>query len=310
MARALDGAIAERSRNLLGLLTTAHLDALGVTRQQRRTLVARGVLVPVHRGVLRHAAHPTSWRQSVLAGVLATGDAAVASHRTAAMLWRFDGFDRPGCSPVEVTVPRARQRRPPGEVVVHRTASLDRADVDLRRGIPRTSPARTLCDIAPGMAVPRLEATFDHAVRRGLIWPPHVRWRLDELRRRGRTGPAMVADLLDHTQGRPQGDSWLEQEGVRIIAEAGLPTPRCQVKLRKAGGGIARVDLFWDRGRLVAELDGHASHATRRQRQSGAERAARLELSGWRVLAFTYEDVTERPGYVVATIRAHLAQRS
>lgn len=310
MARALDGAIAERSRKLLGLVTTAHLDGLGVTRQQRRTLVARGVLVPVHRGVWRHAAHPTSWRQAVLAAVLAAGPDAVASHRTAAALWRFDGFDQPGAWPVEVTVPRARQRRPPAEIVVHRATSLDRSDVDGRPGIRRTSAARTLCDVAPGLSTAQLEATFDHAVRRGLIWPPHLRWRLDELRRRGRTGPAAVADLLDRTEGRPRGESWLEQEGVRIIAEAGLPTPRCQVKLRRAGGGVARVDLLWDRGRLVAELDGHASHSTRRQRQAGAERAARLELSGWRVLTFTYEDVTERPGYVVATIRAHLAQRA
>ncbi|MFP3901263.1 MAG: DUF559 domain-containing protein [Acidimicrobiia bacterium] len=90
--------------------------------------------------------------------------------------------------------------------------------------------------------------------------------------------------------------------------QAGLPVPRCQVHLRCPGGGIARVDLLWDRSRLVAELNGHGSHATRRRRQADAERAARLALAGWRVIAFTYEDVTERPAYVVATIAAHLAQ--
>ena len=60
MARDLDGTIAERSRTMLGLVTLHVLDALGVTRQQRRTLVARGVLVPLGGGVLRHAAHPVS----------------------------------------------------------------------------------------------------------------------------------------------------------------------------------------------------------------------------------------------------------
>jgi very-short-patch-repair endonuclease len=78
------------------------------------------------------------------------------------------------------------------------------------------------------------------------------------------------------------------------------------VRLRKAGGGIARVDLLWAEARLVVELDGHGSHATRRRRQSDAERAARLGLAGWHVLSFTYEDVTERPNYVIGMIRSYL----
>jgi hypothetical protein len=116
-----------------------------------------------------------------------------------------------------------------------------------------------------------------------------------------------VEDLLRRTEGRQVGESWLETEGMRIVARAGLPTPRCQVRLRKRGGGIARVDLFWDDARLAVELDGHGSHATRRQRQAAAERASRLKLAGWDVVAFTYEDVVERPDYVVEAIRAHLS---
>jgi very-short-patch-repair endonuclease len=100
----------------------------------------------------------------------------------------------------------------------------------------------------------------------------------------------------------------VEQEALRIVAKAGLPVPRCQVKLRKAGGGIARVDLLWDDGPLVVELDGHGTHATRRQRQADAERAAQLGLAGWRVVRFTYEDVVERPPYIVATIAAYLRE--
>jgi very-short-patch-repair endonuclease len=57
---------------------------------------------------------------------------------------------------------------------------------------------------------------------------------------------------------------------------------------------------------LIIEVDGHATHSTRRQRQHDAEREAALLASGWRVIRFTYEDVTERPAYVTATIRQHL----
>ena len=95
MTRALDGIIAERSLKLLGLLTIGDLDTLEVSRQQRRTLVSRGMICVVHPGVFRHAAHPPSWDQSVLAAVLAAGDGAVASHLTAAGVDRLAGL-RPG----------------------------------------------------------------------------------------------------------------------------------------------------------------------------------------------------------------------
>ncbi len=307
MVRSIDAAIAEQARTTLGLLTHPQLDALGVSRQRRRTLVRNGVLTPISARVMRHAAVAPSWEQSVLAAVLAAGNGAVVSHMSAAALWRFDGIAR---GEIEVTVPRGRQPRAvPG--TVHRTIDLGPADVDRRR-IPCTTPARTICDIAPRLDPARLEAVLDHAERRNQIWRPQLRWRLDGLRRQGRPGIPTLVELLDRTEGRPLGDSWLEQEAIRLVTHSGLPCPRVQVKLRKRAGSpgkvIARVDLFWDDVKLVAELAGHGTHATRRDRQNGAERAARLGLERWRVVEFTYEDVVERPHYVVQTLRSYLAQ--
>jgi hypothetical protein len=275
-----------------------------VSRQRRRTLVAAGVLVPLGGGVLRHAATPESWPQAALAAVLAAGDGAVASHLTAAALHRFDGIPR---GEIEVTVPRERSPRGvPGRV--HRSRDLVVADVDARARIPCTTPSRTLVDIAAVLPAAALEQALDGAERDGKMWRPHLRWRLDELRHQGRPGIRPLEALLDRTEGRPVGESWLEQQALRLLRRAGLPLPRCQVELRKSGAGIARVDLLWDAARLVVELDGHATHATRRRRQSDAERAARLGLEGWHVLSFTYEDVTERPAYVVEMIRRYLAR--
>ncbi|MGH9112649.1 MAG: DUF559 domain-containing protein [Acidimicrobiales bacterium] len=302
MARDFDGAIAERAPKSLGLFTSHQLDTAGVSRQQRRTLIGKGVLVPLAGGVMRHAAYPQSWEQLVLAAVLAAGKGAVASHLCAAALWRFDGVAQ---SAVEVTVPRDRRPRVVS-AVVHRTLDLGPADIEPRRLIPRTTAARTLLDIACRVSPAELEAALDGAERQGTIWRPLLRWRIAELRRRGRPGIPTLAALLDRTEGRPLGDSWLEQAAIRLIVNAALPVPRAQVKRRKAGGRIARVDLFWDDAKLVVELAGHGTHSTRRQRQSGAERAARLGLKGWRVVEFTYEDVVERPQYVVEIIRAYL----
>jgi very-short-patch-repair endonuclease len=309
VARALDGAIAELAPKTLGLLTTAQLDALGVTRQQRRTLVARGVLVAVAPRVLRHNAHPVTWEQQLLAAVLAAGPGAVASHMSAARLWRFDGVAQRA---LEVTVPHDRRPRIV-PATVHRTRHLGAADVDRNGPIPRTSAERTLIDIAPRVGPAALEAALDGAERDGKVWRPRLRWRIDQLRRdarAGRPGLGALEALLDRTEGRPLGDGWLEQEALRVVRAAGLPVPRVQVKRRTQGGGTARVDLLWDRHTLVAELAGHRSHATRRQRQSDDERAARLGLTGWHVVEFTYEDVVERPDYVVEIISEYLALRS
>jgi very-short-patch-repair endonuclease len=309
MARGIDGAIAELAPKTLGLLTYRQLDALGVSRQQRRTLVAAGVLVPVGGGVLRHVAHPSTWEQRMLMAVLVAGDGAVASHMSAAWLWRFDGI-RPG--PIEVTIPRERRPRVvPG--TVHRSARLGPADTDLRAEIARTSATRTFLDIAPRLGPRQLEEVLDGAERDGKIWRPRLRWHIDGLRqegRAGRPGLAAVEALLDRTEGRPLGDTWLEQEAIRIVGSAGLRMPRVQVRRRTHGGAIARVDLWWDRETLVVELAGHRTHATRRQRQADDERAARLSLRGWEVVEFTYEDVVERPAYVAEMIADHLATRS
>jgi predicted transcriptional regulator of viral defense system len=176
-----DGAIAERAQKSLGLLTIQQLDALGVSRQTRRTLLAGGVLMPISRGVFRHAAWPPSWHQQVLAAVLAVGKEAVASYATAAVLWRFDGM-APG--PIEVTVPAGRCPRPLARTVVHRSRDLGLADIETRRGIPLTTAARTLLDLAPRLQQHQVEAALDGAERDGLVWRPHLRWRLDQWSRR------------------------------------------------------------------------------------------------------------------------------
>ncbi|HEY6416717.1 MAG TPA: type IV toxin-antitoxin system AbiEi family antitoxin domain-containing protein, partial [Acidimicrobiales bacterium] len=134
-----DGAIAERARKSLGLLTIRQLEGIGITRQRRRTLVARETLVPLGRGVFRHCAWSDSWEQRVLAAVLEAGPGAVASHLAAA-LWRFEGISR---GQAEVTVPAGRHPVP-SHGTIHRSRDLVAADIEPRVRIPTTTAARTL----------------------------------------------------------------------------------------------------------------------------------------------------------------------
>ena len=272
MAR-IDAAIAERAGQQLGLITRSHLDAMGVSRQQRRTLVTSGLLVPIAGPVLRHVAFPATRDQQLLAAAWCAGAGAAVSHLAAASVWRFDGI-RP--TAVEVSVPRPRD---PRSVIgrVHRVSDLLPVDVTCAGLLPVTTPSRTLLDAAARLQVDQLEEALDGACRRGQIYLPYLEWRLAELRRNGRRGVTCIDELLARERRDAKSDSWLESQFLRVVRDGGLPPPRTQVTRRSGPGGRRiRVDAFYDEHKLVAEIDGHATHATRRQRQADAERDARL----------------------------------
>jgi very-short-patch-repair endonuclease len=300
MAR-IDAAIAERARQQLSLITHTQLDELGCSRQMRRTRVSDGRLVPIAHRVLRLAGSPCSWEQALLAANLEAGDPAVVSHMSAAALW---GFADIGRGAIELSTPAARNPRlTRGRV--HRVRDLSRSDVSHRAPFQLTTPERTLVDIASRLSERRLELVLDTAARDGLLTGASAAEVLARLRASGRHGVRRLAQVVGGTEAEIRTDSWLERRVLQVIRDAGLPIP-CTQRWMATAAGRARVDLLYEAERLVIEIDGHATHSTRRQRQADAEREAALVACGWRVIRFTYEDITERPHYVVATIRQHL----
>lgn len=294
-------AIAERAGEQLGLITRYQLTAIGASEQQVRTLVGQGSLLRIGPGVLRLAGFPPTHEQRLLAAAWTAGPGAVVSHLAAAGVWRFDGIQ---ATAVEVSVPS--ERKPRGvSGKVHRVRDLLAVDVTTVGLLPVTTPSRTLLDAAPRLDAGQLEEALDGACRRGQIYVPYLGWRLNELRRKGRPGVARVDRLLAGFVRR-EAESWLESTFLRIVREAGLPPPRVQTSITPGHGGRYRLDARYDEQRLVIEVDGHATHATRRQRQADAERDMRLLADGWRVIRFTYEDIVERPEHVTATIRGFL----
>ena len=101
-----------------------------------------------------------------LAAVLACGDSALLSHHSAAATWGF----RPSFNgDVHVTVDRQRRRpRTRHGIRVHRVSELDPRDVRRFQGIPITSPARALLEIAPDLSDRQLE----RGARRGADQAP------------------------------------------------------------------------------------------------------------------------------------------
>src|SRR3954464_6866302 len=138
-------------------VTAPQLAAAGVTGRWVERRVERGWLRRMHRGVylvgLLEAAY-----SPLMAATLAAGPGALLSHYAAAVLWALVAA-RDG--PIDVTVPGRKARNRP-DVRVHR-AALHPADATRHHGIPVTSPARTLLDLATEVTQRELDRAVEEA---------------------------------------------------------------------------------------------------------------------------------------------------
>jgi hypothetical protein len=153
-----------------------------------------------------------------MAAVLRCGPEAALSHECAAVV--------PGIRPavperVEVSVP-ARVARTPTDIVVHRRRWQTPADVEIRHGIPVTSPICTLIDLAACIHRNQLEAAINEADRRDLVNPQQLREALDSLGRR--PGLRALRDTLDQPTFTVT-DSELERLFLPIARRAGMTQP-------------------------------------------------------------------------------------
>lgn len=148
------------------VLSTRQLHGLGLRDGAITTRVRRGTLHRVHRGVYS-VVHPAalSIRGRLTAAVLACGDGAVLSHRSAAALWELLPYEDRAA---EVIVPGDGGRKIDG-IRAYRTAGLDRRDAWWRSGIRVTSPARTALDVAATMPQRALRRMLRQAQAEGRL---------------------------------------------------------------------------------------------------------------------------------------------
>jgi hypothetical protein len=278
-----------------GQAVAAGLDRFALARRR-----ANGTIERIGAASYRFTGQPATWRQSLMAGVLDLGSRAVVSGRAAAALHGFDGY---GEGPLEFLVPRDdRERRTVG--LVRSTLTLppiDRCIVD--RCLPATSPARTIIDLAAHLRDVDLKRAVDSAIRDGGTSQLFLRRRLTDLRGPGRHGVRLLDEVLEDAGGH----SFLERRFLALVRRAGLPRPATQVVFRRDGRRLARVDFAWEPARLIVEVNGHRIHSTREHLQRDEQRRTELTLVGYRVVVFTYDDVIDRPQWVVDRVRELLA---
>lgn len=287
-----------------GVIGFDQLDSLGVTPRQLSQLADRGLVDRLAQQAYRLPGVPQSWRSDLTAGLFSLGPTAVVSHEAAAKLHEFDRFNR---EVLEFTV---RRKRRGGDVVagrVHTTQVLSLVDITEVDGLKVTTPARTIIDLAAlRIKDVRLEAAIDSSIRLGLATLDEIVGRLGQLRGSGRSGVRRLDRLL-MTSG---GHSKLEREFLKLVHDYGLPVPVPQVVHCRDGRHIARVDFLFVEHRIVVEVSGGRGHSSAADRAKDAKRRNELQDMGRLVLEFTFEDVMDRPSYVIKTLHRAFKSRS
>ena len=255
--------------------------------------VASGRLIRIHPAVYRlgHDAAPPFADE--LAAVMACSPAAFLGDASAACLWRML---QPRESPRPITVLLAgRSLRPKPGIRIRRTRSLPGDETTIQDGIPTTTPARTLLDLAATAALRTLERALNEAQVLRLTTPSAL---LPLLTRHPRhRGTKALRALIDPagTQGLTRSEA--ERRLLALIREAGLPLPRANVKL-----GRFEVDFLWAKQRLVVEVDGFRFHSTRAAFERDRARDAELAALGYRVVRVTWRQIVQEPYAVVARL--------
>ena len=227
-----------------------------------------------------------------MAAVLACGDGAALSHRSAAALWQI-ASERSGL--IDVSVRRRCQHRRAG-IRARSRPSLRTADIVRHRCIAVTEPARTLLDLATELEPQALERAVNEADKRGLIDPERLRQALVGFE--GEPGVQPLRALLDRHTFR-LSDSELERLFRPLAAAAGLPAP-----LTKAWVNGFEVDFFWPELGLVVETDGLRYHRTPSTQARDRIRDQTHTAAGLTTLRFTHQQVKYESEHVRAVLTA------
>jgi very-short-patch-repair endonuclease len=275
-----DAAVARLAALQWGVISAAELQRCGLSRRAVESRVRDGHLHPLYRGVYAVGHSKLPLEGSFLAAVKACGPTAHLSHFSAGALYGLVRWDH---RYPEVTVTSKRLR--PG-IRTHRTAVCDRTH---HHGIPVTTPARTLIDLAGTLNYRALTRAVREAQRQ-LVTIPQILQTLDQLG--PRRGSAKLTKIL--ATGPAPTRSELEDTVLELILNAGFQHPDVNVPIQRHGRTII-PDFRWPDHHLVIEADGAHWHEDPLTRQDDADKQAILEAAGEHVIRITWaQAITHR----------------
>ncbi len=251
------------------VVTTAELRAAGCSPSRIKRLCRAGWLTRVFHGVyLVGRAVPTRDERE-RAAVKACGKGAVLSHRSAGVRWGILPAYR---GPVEVTAPT---QRAPRRGLRPYEARLDRRDITVKDGVPITTLARTLVDLAMVLDEEGVEFAVHEAenLRRLRIRAVDAAIARAGARRHGL--PALRRALDDRRPNAGGLKAGLERKFHRFLHRHRFPPSKHNVLLELAPGEVTELDVLFEEAGVGVELDA-GPHMTVRGFHRDRRKARRL----------------------------------
>lgn len=276
------------------VIARSQLLELGFSGSAVQRRIDAGLLWPVLKGVYAIGRRDLGERGWWMAGLLACGKGSALSSWSAASCW--DIAESQSGTPHICTLDRSKRSH--GCLVVHRPRYLSSEDLAIHRGLPVTSVARTLLDVASEASDARLRAYLDRAETLRIF----DRAEFDDLLARagGHRGRARLVRCMPTAE--PQVTrSELERLFVELCRRFSIPLP----EMNAVVGGY-EVDAYWPSAGLVVELDGFEFHGSRRSFESDRRRDLALGALGIETMRLSYTMVVDGPTDVAEAIGATL----
>lgn len=299
----------------IDVATVATWHAAGVSEAQLAKLVRAGELVQLRHGIYAKArlvaaaeTDPALGHALQVAGATARNREGVASHQSAAQMWGLRLLKKPPDEMVTLTVaPGARVGSYRRANVIRHAAELPGEHVTKLYGMPATTAARTVIDIARSSPFMEGVVVTDSALyerRASKTELRRVLARCDWWPGRSRAGK-----VVDFANGL--AESVFESCARVMFDEQGLPPPELQVHITgRDRTVVARVDFFWRRYGVIAEADGLLKYDSGERAIAERKRDRLLQEAGFDVIHFTWQELFSDPARVAARIREAFGRAS
>jgi predicted transcriptional regulator of viral defense system len=299
---------------LAGIITAAELASAGFPKSKIDILVGRGVLVRATRGVYARAEQARQLMATehgkimfrVAAAVTVVGGDAVGSHADAAAVHELALLTRPKPKSISVSQSLNERRTRSSQRPLIQLHSSDLPDEHraVRHGVPVTSVARTVVDLARTTSLREGVVAADSAlhdkkttktalyavVDRCAQWPGIVQAR-------------RAVDFSDALAESP-----FESLARLIFDEGGLPRPELQAWIGGDDRPVGRADFYWRAHSTIAEADGASKFSDTGRARQQLQRDEDLRQAGFQVVHFTWQQLHANPAQIVQSIRAAFSQ--
>lgn len=290
--------IADRQR---GTVHRRQLLTAGLSRHAIAHRVANERLFALHRDVFLVGRNTLEPLGRETAAALQLDGHGVLSHESAGALWGL--LDAEDVDDVTMIVFGRDRRSQPG-LRLHRAPAIRRGDIRRRRGLPVTSPARAVVDLASVLPRLELENACAEPIRREIAREGEIRAAIDRAPRRAR-GIGLLRSILDactRGDGPALTRSRAERRLLALLRAAELPRP---VANATVCGHM--VDFLWPEHRVIVEFDGWDVHGRRQSFETDRRRDQRLVAAGYRVIRVTWRQLEHEAFALIARLAALLA---